>query len=69
MPKPFPEGADEICTLLSCSSVSSSWPACGGTTTVKLFPLVSVPVLVPPGVLASWTVFTWPADTSERNWE
>ena len=30
----------------------------GGTTTVKLFPLVSVPVLVPPGVLASCTVFT-----------
>jgi hypothetical protein len=36
-------------------------------TTVKLFPLVSVPLLVPPGVLASSTVFTWCADTSWRN--
>ena len=68
MPKPFPDGAEETVTLLSCSSVSSSCPACGGTTTVNFFPLVSVPLLVPPGVLASWTVFTWCADTSWRNW-
>ena len=32
-------------------------------------PVFSVPVLVPPDVLASWTVFTWPAFTSDRNWE
>ena len=58
VPKLFPEGADETSTWFACSSVSSSWPACGGMTTVKFLPLVSVPVLVPPSVLASWTVFT-----------
>ena len=55
----MPDGAEETVTLLSCSSVSSSCPACGGTTTVNLFPLVSVPAArAEPGVLASWTVFT-----------
>jgi len=58
VPKPFPDGTEEICTLCCCRSVSRTWPACGGTTTVKLFPLVNVPVLVPPDVLASCTVFT-----------
>jgi hypothetical protein len=31
--------------------------------------LVSVPLLVPPGLLAIWIVLTWCADTSDRNWE
>ncbi len=69
VPKLFPDGADEICTPSFCSVVSRFWPACGGMTTVKVFPLVSVPVLVPPEVLESWTVFTWCADTSDRNLE
>ena len=67
-PKPFPEGAEETSTPDDCSWVRKAWPACGGMTTVKLFPSVSVPVLVPPEVLASCTVFTWCADTSDRNW-
>ena len=58
VPKPFPAGAEEICTLCCCRSVSRTWPACGGTTTVKLFPSFNVPVLVPPDVLASCTVLT-----------
>ena len=57
------------CTPLTWRKVSNDCPACGGMTTVKLVPLVSVPLLVPPAGGARSTVFTLCAATSDRNWE
>ena len=55
--------------MLLVRLVSTSWPACGGMTTVKLVPFFSVPVLVPPTDPEIWKLLTWCCDTSERNWE
>jgi hypothetical protein len=69
LPKPSPDGAVETLGMLLVRFVSTSCPACGGMTTVKLSLFFSVPVLVPPTDPEICRLCTWCEDTSDRNWE
>jgi hypothetical protein len=69
VPKPLPDGAVETDGMSVVSVFSTSCPACGGMTTVKLVLFFSVPVLVPPTDPEICRLCTCFADTSCRNWE
>ena len=59
MPKPWPDGAVETDGMSLVRVVSTSCPACGGMTTVKVDLFFSVPVLVPPTDPEICRLCTW----------